>query len=145
MQTFEWQDFFSVGYEEIDRQHKLIFEIANQLYDGLRQNAEAPREVLQRSLESLCSYTREHFEDEERLMQAAGYPDFEQHKQSHDLLIGKVEEFEARFHAGEEKIATGLLPFLVGQWLSHHIAFEDQQYAGYVNRYLARQQAWPGV
>ncbi|OHC64556.1 MAG: hypothetical protein A2045_06180 [Rhodocyclales bacterium GWA2_65_20] len=141
MPTFEWRNIFSVGHEDIDRQHQQLFAIANELYDAVRERSDVSAESLENALKKLCAYTRQHFEEEERLLQAARYPDFDRHKKSHDLLLGKVEEFEARFRSGEAEIATELLPFLVGEWLSHHIAFEDMQYAPYLNRHLRHERA----
>lgn len=137
MPTFEWQEFFSVGHDGIDDQHKQLFEIANELYEGLKRN-EASTRLQDDALDALVAHARRHFADEEALMQAAGYPDFERHKMAHAELLGKVEEFEARKRAGETSVAAELLPFLVGEWLSHHIAFEDQQYVGYIDRYKRR-------
>jgi hemerythrin len=141
MPAFEWRDFFSIGHEEIDNQHKQLFAIVNALYDGLRRG-DAPDDLLKISLDQLCAYTRSHFADEERLMLAAGYPEFARHKAAHDMLAGRLAEFEARVRAGETRVAAELLPFLVGDWLSRHIAFEDQQYAGYLNSQRQRERAW---
>ena len=141
MPTFEWMNIFSVGHEDIDRQHKQLFDIVNELYDGVRQQRDAPAQLLGNALAALCTYTRRHFAEEERLMQEAAYPDFARHKESHELLLGKVEALEARFRDGEMNIAAELLPFLVGEWLTHHIAFEDQQYTAHLNRYLRRERA----
>ncbi|MDO8932848.1 MAG: bacteriohemerythrin [Rhodocyclaceae bacterium] len=141
MSTFEWQDILSVGCDVIDSQHKQIFDIVNELCDGVRRNHGASVEMTRKSLAALCAYTRNHFAEEERLMQAAEYPDFERHKQAHDQLVARIVEFEARLRAGGVKDANEVLPFLVGEWLSHHIAFEDQQYAGYLKRYLGRERA----
>lgn len=134
MPAFEWKKFFSVGHAAMDAQHKRLFDIVNELYDGMKQSGSASDELLGRTIAALCDYTRTHFADEEQLLLVAGYPDFLRHKQSHDALIGKVEEFEARMRNGEVRLAAEVLPFLVGEWLSSHIAFEDQQYAGYLNR-----------
>lgn len=140
MPEFEWKKFFSVGHERMDAQHQQLFDIVNQLYDGMKQPGGASDELLQTTIESLCDYTRSHFAEEEQLMLTAGYPDYLRHKQAHDLLMGKVEEFEARMHNGEVRLAAEVLPFLVGEWLVSHIAFEDQQYAGYIDSHASRMR-----
>lgn len=155
MPTFEWKDFFSVGHDEIDDQHKQLFAIVNALYEDMKQPGGATEESLRQTIATLCDFTRRHFAAEESLMQSAGYPDFRAHRQTHAYLIRRIEEFEMRMRNGETRLAAEVLPFLVGEWLSSHIAFEDQQYAGYINshcrgirgRHLAMQEQyarqWP--
>jgi len=138
MPAFEWKEFFSVGHEVMDAQHKQLFAIVNELYDGMKQAGGASEGLLASTIESLCDYTRTHFAEEEYLMLTAGYPGYSRHKQAHDFLIGKVEEFEVRVRNGEVRLAAEVLPFLVGEWLSSHIAFEDQQYAGYIDSQASR-------
>ncbi|MDD5249966.1 MAG: bacteriohemerythrin [Rhodocyclaceae bacterium] len=141
MPAFEWKDFFSVGHDGIDHQHKQLFAIVNELYDGTRRDGDASEELLRRTIAALGAYIRTHFAEEERLMRLAAYPEYARHKQAHDGLIARVAEFEARIRTGEVRQAAGLLPFLVGEWLTDHIAFEDQQYAGCVNSHACNPHA----
>ena len=133
MPTFEWKPFFSVGDDVMDAQHQRLFAIANELYDAMKQPGGAAAGVLEKTITALCDYTRSHFAEEEYLMLLAEYPDYEHHKLAHDTLIGKVEGFETRMRNGETKLVAEILPFLVGEWLANHIAFEDQRYAGYID------------
>jgi len=135
MPAFEWKEFLSVGHDGIDDQHKQLFAIVNALYEAMKQPGGATDEFLRQTIEELCSFTRSHFATEERLMQIAAYPDLAQHKEAHDFLLARIDEFELRLRRGETRLAAEVLPFLVGEWLSSHIAFEDQQYAGYITRH----------
>ncbi len=133
MPAFEWKDFFSVGHQTIDDQHRRLFAIVNELYDAMKQPGGARDETLRTTIGALCQFTRSHFAEEEHLMKLAGYPDLARHKLAHDYLAGRIAEFEARMRNVETRLAAEVLPFVVGEWLSSHIAYEDQLYAGYVN------------
>ncbi|MBI4985951.1 MAG: hypothetical protein HZC24_11610, partial [Rhodocyclales bacterium] len=45
---------------------------------------------------------------------------------------------EARMRNGDVRLVAEVLPFLVGEWLAHHIAFEDQRYAGYIGSHTSK-------
>lgn len=138
MRAFEWKEFFNVGHEAMDVQHQRLFAIVNELDAGLQRPDGTAEAVLEKTLVALCEYTRIHFAEEEHLMLMAEFPDYAQHKQEHDDLIGKIEEFEARMRNGDVRLVAEVLPFLVGEWLAHHIAFEDQRYAGYIGSHTSK-------
>ncbi len=141
MPVFEWKEFFSVGHDDLDDQHKRLFAIVNDLYEGTRRDREASDELLRQTIAALGAYIRTHFAEEERLMRIAGYANLARHKRAHDALVARVAEFETGLNEGGVRRAAGLLPFLVGEWLSDHIAFEDQQYAGCVNSHARNPRA----
>ena len=59
------------------------------------------------------------------------YPEFEEHKASHQKLIGQVSDFVSKLDNGED-IAEDLLNFL-NQWISKHIMGADKKYAPFLN------------
>ena len=67
---FEWDNSFSVANEEIDQQHKMLFDLANSIGDDLNQQR------IKKNIIVLYKYTREHFAAEEQMMQRISYPKF---------------------------------------------------------------------
>jgi hemerythrin len=120
-----WSDELSVGIQEIDEQHKMLVELLNELHEAVleRRGRDACGEILDR----LAEYTRIHFAVEESLMRILDYPDYEKHKEEHELLIDQVIELQKKFHAGGLNISLDLLRFLKG-WLGDHIVKSDSHY-----------------
>jgi hemerythrin len=84
------------------------------------------------TLEGLVDYTQRHFAEEERMMKAHGYPDFETHCQAHDNLLAQVTDIRSRMDAGSVALSTDLFNFLKS-WLINHIQQEDRGYGPFFN------------
>ena len=126
---FEWRNEFSVQIGSVDAQHKMLFQIADELYNAMQSGQS--KVVLGRLLDRLVQYTKAHFAHEERLMQQHGYPEFASHKAEHDALTAKVLKFQQEFEQGKVAISVQLLQFL-RNWLQTHIRGTDQKYGPYL-------------
>jgi len=127
----EWSDDYLVGIEAIDKQHKDFFEAAHRLYDYIL-NCEGEKTV-EESVAFLRDYANEHFQTEEAFMEKHGFPGLEQHKRLHagffevlDMLVDDVKVFGPSQHLADRALEISQ------DWLIHHIADEDSQYAAYV-------------
>jgi hemerythrin len=129
MSMFSWQPEYSVGYPDIDNQHKKLFELADRLHSAMASGK--GKDVLGKTLADLIAYTKGHFAAEERLMQVHHYPDYAQHKAFHDALTSRVVGFQKEFEANRTALTVGLLQFLK-DWLSHHIGETDRKIAAYL-------------
>lgn len=117
-------DNLNVGPQEIDEQHKVLVGLRNELHSaisGHRGSAEC-RGILDR----LAEYTRMHFAAEESLMRILDYPDCENHKHEHEMLIGQVVGLQQKPDAGQTAISFELFHFLKA-WLTKHILGSDKQ------------------
>jgi hemerythrin-like metal-binding protein len=119
-----------VGVEEVNRQHKVLIGILNELYN-LLQN-ERSLSAVHRMLTGLVDYAVTHFSYEEHLMQKFGYPDFESHKRSHEALMTQLGQFMQQVDAGDEGVAGELLEFIKA-WLVKHIQGVDMEYGPFLN------------
>jgi methyl-accepting chemotaxis protein len=126
---FAWDDSYDVGIEEVNRQHKVLINILNEIYN-LQKNQRSGQ-MIRRVLEGLVEYTVNHFGYEEYLMNKYGYPDYDGHKISHQKLLGQVTSFVNRLDRGDD-VADELLDFLK-QWLSKHIKVTDKSYGPFLN------------
>lgn len=125
-----WDDTLKVNVEEIDKQHKNLINILNELYNSAQNNSD--RATLKPIFESLVNYTVEHFASEEGFMERGGYPDLEEHKKEHIRLTEKVLEFKTEFDKGSQTISFELLDFL-RKWLTFHILGTDKKYTRHLN------------
>lgn len=127
-----WTRELSVGVDEIDAQHKTLVDLINQLHHAIMQHRAGGEATA--ILDRLIEYTRIHFAVEESLMRLFDYPDYEQHKASHEALIEEVNRLHARVVNDGKPVTFELLHFLK-RWLTEHIMAEDQLYVPF---FLAR-------
>lgn len=119
---------YSVGITRFDAQHQKLFDLIDQLKDGI-EHGKGER-TLNEIFAGLFDYTVTHFKDEEKAMSDFKYPFFENHKRDHDELLMKINDFYARYEDGEEEISMDVFVFLV-EWLYKHIAETDRRYGAY--------------
>ena len=112
-----WLDAYSIGIDDVDQQHKYLFELIN---ETLQCNE---KEKLQLSLMQLYKYTREHFNAEESLMKEIFYPKYEQHKEIHNQLITELNKKSKE--AIDEPTKRDKLDVFLVRWLIVHILGDD--------------------
>ena len=131
MAYIEWSDNLSVGFDEMDEDHRKLVELANSLHVAI--DGGFPGEEISMVFAELVSYTQWHFRHEERLMQQAEYHGLEAHKKEHTELTAKVLALQASYHEGDISVPDRLMPFL-REWLAHHIQEVDRE----TGQYLAK-------
>ncbi len=134
MSLFKWDDSYLVGNSEIDTQHKRLFQLADEMHEAMTTGK--GKRILSQTLASLITYTKQHFANEERLMQRYRYPEYPLHKIEHDKLTAKVVEFQKELNAGRTVMTIDLMQFLK-TWLAQHIGKTDQKVAAYIKQKAA--------
>lgn len=129
MPLFEWNDSYSVGITEMDNEHKKLFAIINELFDGLK--AGKGRDILDGIFKELKEYTRVHFNDEEILMKRYDYPGLEEQKKQHVTFIDKIRVEENKSKGGAFLVSIEILGFL-RDWLTTHIQKYDREYGEFI-------------
>jgi hemerythrin-like metal-binding protein len=126
MALFDWKPEYNTGFDEIDRQHRVLVDLINRLHEkmvqGATQTAVAP------ILRELANYTRTHFTWEEKMLLSAGYADLPAHKEVHRKMAAKVDSFAEELEAGRIALSVPLMNFLK-DWLREHILKTDMKYA----------------
>jgi hemerythrin len=123
---FTWQPAFSVGHEVIDRQHRRLFALSNELLNAIMQKqSKADTELM---MDELVIDIEEHFASEEEIMTAAGYPLSEAHRDIHTDLLLRIKSLRDRFQAGLLP-AQELIGFITYDVINQHIANEDLRFA----------------
>jgi hemerythrin len=131
MSLFQWDESYSVGYPEIDTQHKRWFQLAHELHSAVVTGK--GKETLGQALTSFVAYAKGHFASEERLMLTHGYSGYPEHKEQHEALSQKLQQFQAEYQAGRATVTMELLQFLK-VWLGHHISVMDSRVGTYLNQ-----------
>lgn len=126
MSLLQWEDRFSVGVDQFDRQHRVLVDLINELHEAMRTGK--GQQELGVILEKLVQYTRVHFASEEEWMVRYQYPEYPQHRASHDHLTRQVLEFQRQYKDGTIGLSVQMIQFLK-EWLVNHIIGEDKAYA----------------
>lgn len=136
MAYFDWTPDLDSGIALVDEQHKILVRCINELHEAnSRKDFAAEGKII----EDLIRYTVEHFTDEERLMDEAGYPLSKQHKAIHQRFVSKVGEMQQSHQAGQD-IGQTLLDVL-HSWLFTHISHHDRGFIAVVQKHLAARHA----
>lgn len=121
-----WQASFEVGHEVIDRQHRKLFSLGNQLINALMsKQAKGDIELL---LCDLVDELVEHFRCEEEIMANYNAPLSEAHKAIHQALRERLFDLQQRFSQGRV-LASELVGFLAYDIVAEHIMKEDLKFA----------------
>lgn len=130
---FRWKENFSTGIEEIDKQHKRLFEIGGEIYKlAVLKDGQDHYDEIMRLLVSLKDYTVYHFGYEESLMEKYNFIELEKHKEQHNKFVEKLNEIELQdIDSKQEKVILDILDFIVN-WISSHILGSDFNYKGII-------------
>ena len=132
MSRFQWTRSREVFVEELDAQHRSLYQAADALHCAIPSGTDTPRIV--ELLRALMAAAEEHFAHEERLMRSSRYPAYEWHKQQHDTVRKRLSQFVPRIESGENDAATLLLEFLSG-WLKDHTGVTDRLLGAHLRSY----------
>ena len=126
MALMQWNESLVLNIPTIDKQHQILVKWMNMFHDKhLEGNV---NESLQ-ALQQLAKYCVLHFEDEEKMMATHSYPDFENHKASHQRLLGQVQQLIGDYEKSPNRLNGDRLGTFLKNWLQNHILGTDKSYA----------------
>ena len=125
----EWDQRYSVEIAEIDREHRQLFGLLNELYAAMQEGQ--ADQVVGKVLDRVLDYAVLHFAHEEALFTQHGYPDAAAHRAEHAELTAQAKALAQRLRSGTGDVSVGTLKFLC-DWLSRHILGSDRRYAPFL-------------
>lgn len=125
---YELKDEYLTGIEEIDKEHRKLFEIAENLYQVLHAEFVPDKfDHIKQVLDELTEYTETHFANEEAYMESIQYKKIFTQKMEHQSFIDKLEEIDLEvMDENQEETIQEILTFLT-DWLYRHILELDKQ------------------
>lgn len=127
----EWKEEYSVGIKHIDEDHQKLITLLNQF--SIAYDYAMSETFEKEALDELVSYTKYHFDREEKLMSENDYPDFDAHKAQHEKMIAEVESFVSLYQEKGHDSLNEIVDFLKG-WLINHINGTDKQYTEHLHQ-----------
>jgi len=136
-----WEEAFETGHAEIDRQHRDLIA----LVDDLESAQEDSPETVLRVLQHVMDFTHTHFLMEELLMEEVDYP-----SPAREEMIAQHAEFTsyARLRVLEfrEGAPVSVLPLqaFLAEWLTRHEFGLDRLLADFIRRQTQGSEASAG-
>lgn len=125
-----WTPSLSVGVENIDSQHKIWFEKADQLFEAGKTGKS--KEVIAQMFDFLDDYTKQHFRDEEAYMTKINYPEIAEQKRLHQNFIKELAKLKADYQESGGNITLIInANQMIVDWLTKHISTMDKKIGAY--------------
>ncbi|MFG6367897.1 MAG: hemerythrin family protein [Lachnospiraceae bacterium] len=124
---YEFKEDFLTGIDQIDAEHRRLFEIADELYN-LKCEEFMPDKYdnIRHILEELRDYTLTHFEHEEAYMESIDYERLPEQRRQHEALEETINDWDMdAIDENQDETIEEILR-LVTNWLVNHILYEDK-------------------
>ncbi len=136
-----WDKSYSVGNDDIDRQHQNWIAIYNRLVRAMDDDSRSDlHETKADILNKMSGYAREHFQFEEEYMRSIGYPGIDKHWRLHKDFDNEIYQI-CRKHADGTIILNSELMDMVKKWLLNHILLEDMKIGEFVKSLAKTDQS----
>lgn len=139
---FLWKPAYSLGIEEVDAQHKKLFEYLNELFRGttLQHN----KETLLNVLNELEQFGGMHFATEARYMKKFNYPEINIHLDDHKRFFDDLKTLKSYYDSGVHDQAIPLLQF-IKHWITNHLAIIDLRFYDFMKKNHADELEMFGI
>lgn len=136
MTEIQWSEKLSVMIDEIDDQHKKIYNMINQLSEDYQRHIEPER--LQLELVEMIIFICTHFQTEEGYMRRLDYPEYQSHKDQHSELISRLINELKTFDDHPVESAGNILELLSSWLIDDHIWIADGKFGGFIAKNYSR-------
>jgi hemerythrin-like metal-binding protein len=129
MTLLVWDAKYCVNIREIDRQHRKLFDLLNDLYEAMQEGL--GKDLIGEALGNLVDYTAYHFIWEEKLFRQHGYAEEAAHRAGHARLTTQLNAMKQKFDDGQTNVTMDMLRYL-RDWLNDLVTGEDRKYAPFL-------------
>ncbi len=133
-----WKDSYCCGNQLIDAQHQSLFQTSNKLFEAIFSGC-STIEVAP-IITRLVDDVRQHFHDEEVILEAVNFLGKSQHMEEHVKLLAKGLELSKSFSASTIPIGD-VFQFLVYEVVLLHMLKEDRKYFSFIEPGLHKPDA----
>jgi hemerythrin len=116
-----------MGHPEIDEQHRMLISMIREL--GSRIDSGEERQGVLDALQGMMAYAVTHFEQEEEMMEEAGWEGLPRHEGLHAEFMWRTGDFDALVKDDYAKASSDVFNYLL-HWLVEHIQVEDRSFFG---------------
>ena len=120
-----WRGKYECGNAMVDDAHRALFGDANKLLEALL--SAHPADETAALIDTLVRNVIHHFQDEEAVITAAGFPGAEEHAATHRTLVDRAVHLRDRHHAKDLDIGE-LFQFLAYDLVARHMLGTDREF-----------------
>jgi len=135
MPVLVWSDDYKTGIPDIDKEHKVLFTLINDLSE--RVDSGSTETAIRATISALVDYVDYHFAREEGLMVTCFYHDLENHIAGHRKMQGQIESYRNSFDRDPENFDIADFMGFLTYWLKGHILQCDMAYVPSVQKYVS--------
>lgn len=139
--ALQWDESLELGIEEIDNQHRSIFEHFKQLSEATQEGKS--KEIVEGLIDFLCEYTHAHFATEDKLMTEYKYPKIDEQRHEHSEFTRDIRELKHRIEVegATREISLEISGKLL-RWIIQHVKNHDKIMGEYVKECIALRQKY---
>ena len=130
MNIINWTPEYSVGVEELDKQHQKLATMINDLFNLYAENKFNHVDVAP-IFKKLEEYGLEHFATEEHYFEIFNYPKKEEHIALHKAYNKEMDRLKMSYDAENSAATLFALNNFLNDWWIWHINHIDKEYTSY--------------
>lgn len=138
MALLSWSDDYLIGNDTIDGEHRELFRLINDFHSRWSERQE--RRDIAQVLNQLVQYAEQHFQDEEAIMAAAGYPGLGDHQEVHERLFETIFRLHQEYAENNLRLVQDTMKFM-RNWLVEHIVNNDYDFRDFLARKASTERA----
>lgn len=120
-----WKSEWASGDGHIDRQHKKLLELGNELVHAALSKESI--DEISNKYDVFCRCLIKHFSDEEKKLISIGFTELEHHQNQHQQLVEKVTQLKDSLFEDEDS-AMHAFKFIQKEVVHDHLLVEDIKY-----------------
>jgi hemerythrin len=123
----DWSDEYLIGVEELDYEHRGLFNRLNELHEELAHHDEKAK--IEDCLGEIHVRVEAHFALEEHFMLDNNFKNYSRHKKEHDEFLAVIVDLTEKFRTNPELSYGDELEEQLQHWIVNHILTSDQELA----------------
>ena len=132
--VFEWKDDFVTGNQQIDNEHKQLFQQVNELYDMFSDTRKYHKQISEKII-SLKTILIKHLYEENELFEKYNISEKEAHLKAHDEIIKTINDLE-NYNLSSLIVALLLCDVIINYFLEHFPKY-DKKYIPELNEKMS--------
>jgi len=125
-----WRSDFEVGVSDIDSQHKGLVDLINKIEEA--RDSKGQEIDINSIVDQLIQYTHVHFASEKEHMAKNHYPQLDEHKQQHKVLVRQIIKIQSDIKNKNQNIIDSI-DTILRNWLIDHILEQDRKYGTFLS------------
>ena len=130
-----WREQLRVGNDLIDSDHQYLIDLINKAEVSMKANRR-PELVL--VLDELARYGASHFDREELVARAVGYPKADELHHSHLQLLTSLAKFKSELGESLDQATVTRFTLFLRNWLVEHVIKEDLLMKPWIGKFSPR-------